>query len=252
MFPLRKSYLLILFTLVFTLSKAQEYSFIPYSVEDGLSQTQVQSICPDDIGNLWIATVGGVSKFDGENFKTYSKENGLSDNSSVEIINKNGFIWIATKQGITRVKEKQIATVDLSNLTNGNHITAISFGKNGNLWIGIENIGLIEMEIPSKEDFYLKEVKTHNPYKGLFIRTIKCDDKGRIWLGGKGYIGYYENLKWTEITLPSNTSNISDIDQDKNGDFWISTYDKGVFKLNLITNDYKKYNQKLYKEIKKI
>ncbi|MDG2369542.1 MAG: two-component regulator propeller domain-containing protein [Flavobacteriales bacterium] len=244
MLLVRKSYILILITLVFNFSKAQEYSFIPYSVEDGLSQTQVQSICPDDIGHLWIATVGGVSRFDGENFKTYSKENGLSDNSSVEIINKNGFIWIATKQGITRVKEKQIATVDLSNLTNGNHITAISFGKNDNLWIGIENIGLIEMEIPSNDAFHLKEVKKHNPHKGLFIRTIKCDNKGRVWLGGKGYLGYYENLKWTEIKLPSNTSNISDIDQDQDGNYWISTYDKGVFKLNLITNDYKNFNQK--------
>ena len=36
------------------------------------------------------------------------------------------------------------------------------------------------MEIPADEQFHLKEIKTHHPNKDLFIRTIKCDDKGRI------------------------------------------------------------------------
>ena len=52
----------------------QEYSFIPYSVEDGLTQTQVHSICSDSLGNLWVGTGGGVSKFDGKSFVNYSKE----------------------------------------------------------------------------------------------------------------------------------------------------------------------------------
>ena len=126
-----KSFNLILLSLAFSYLGSQEYSFIPYSVEDGLSQTQVHSICSDNLGNLWLGTGGGVSRFDGAEFNNFSKENGLADNSSVEIISHNGFIWIATKQGITRIKNKQVATVNLSQLSKGNYITAITFDKKG-------------------------------------------------------------------------------------------------------------------------
>ena len=113
---LAKKLCFLFFLLTIKHINSQEYSFIPYSVEDGLSQTQVHSMCSDDLGNLWIATGGGVSKFDGKSFTNYSKENGLSDNSSVELINQDGFIWIATKKGISRIKDKQLATLEISNL----------------------------------------------------------------------------------------------------------------------------------------
>ena len=237
-----KSFNLILLSLAFSYLGSQEYSFIPYSVEDGLSQTQVHSICSDNLGNLWLGTGGGVSRFDGAEFNNFSKENGLADNSSVEIISHNGFIWIATKQGITRIKNKQVATVNLSQLSKGNYITAITFDKKGHLWVGIQNIGLVEMEVLNDPKFSLKEIKTHLQEKQLFIRSLKCDQKGSIWIGAKGYIGYYKADKWNQVYLPFSANNISDIDQDLNGIFWISTYNSGVFKYDSKANEFANFN----------
>lgn len=59
---------------------AQRHYFIPYSVNEGLAQSQVRDIVQSEDGFLWIATVGGISRFDGVNFTTYNKSNGLINN----------------------------------------------------------------------------------------------------------------------------------------------------------------------------
>ena len=59
---------------------AQRYSFVQYSTEEGLPQSQVTSICQDDKGYLWVSTLGGLAKFNGDNFSTYSTGNGLLNN----------------------------------------------------------------------------------------------------------------------------------------------------------------------------
>ncbi len=41
----------------------QQYSFIQYSLKEGLAQTQVRCIQQDKQGYVWIGTLGGASKF---------------------------------------------------------------------------------------------------------------------------------------------------------------------------------------------
>ena len=124
----------------------QQYSFIPFSVEEGLSQTQVFDICPDDQGDIWFGTAGGASRFDGKHFTNYSTENGLNDNLVSKIISKNGFIWIATQHGITRIKKKQVQTYHLHELTENNNITAIAIDSQF-LWLGIKDKGVLQIDL---------------------------------------------------------------------------------------------------------
>ncbi|MCB0761173.1 MAG: hypothetical protein KDC12_06575, partial [Flavobacteriales bacterium] len=48
--------------------QAQQYSFIQYSGNEGLVQSQVQCISQDSRGYLWCGTLGGVSQFNGREF----------------------------------------------------------------------------------------------------------------------------------------------------------------------------------------
>ena len=152
---------------------AQQYSFVQYSVEDGLSQTQVYSICPDNDGNLWIATGGGVSKFNGNEFTNYSKENGLTDNKAVQVVNHKGFTWIATKHGITRIKDKQIFTINILEYSKGAAINTITFDQNGMLWVGLQNQGIIEFKVISKiNSLELSPKVIHHPAENLFATSF--------------------------------------------------------------------------------
>jgi len=224
-------------------SIGQQYSFVQYSVEDGLSQTQVYSICPDNKGNLWIATAGGVSKFNGNEFTNYSKENGLTDNAAVQIIEHNKFIWIATKHGITRIRDNQLTTINLLKYSEGATINNIAFDKKGNLWVGLQNQGIIEFKVSSVDVFSITPIKHHQPKDNLFTTALFCDSKDKIWAVGKGFIGHYNGKEWKEIKMPNSGLSISDISEDKKGFFWISTYDNGVYKYNHSDNTFQNYNE---------
>ena len=60
---------------------AQSYHFVPLTVDDGLSQNEIVSIIQDKRGLIWMATKGGgVTIFDGINYRYLKEENGLSNN----------------------------------------------------------------------------------------------------------------------------------------------------------------------------
>ena len=94
---------LFLFTL-FSFSicaSAQKYSFVAYSTSEGLPQSQVNSITQDKNGYLWIATLGGLSKFDGKNFTNYAKSDGLLNNRIVHLSYINEKLYVGHDKGIS-------------------------------------------------------------------------------------------------------------------------------------------------------
>ena len=72
-----KSYILLFLIAIAFQSKAQKYSFINYSTNQGLAQSQVKDIVQDSKQYLWIATQDGLSKFDGNSFVNYYEKDGL-------------------------------------------------------------------------------------------------------------------------------------------------------------------------------
>ncbi len=76
---------------------SQEYNYKHYTVEDGLSSSEVYSAFQDSKGYMWFATDAGVSRFNGYEFKNYDSKDGLTDNT-VFLIREDskGRIWFGT------------------------------------------------------------------------------------------------------------------------------------------------------------
>lgn len=66
--------------------------------------TQVNDIAIDAQDTLWIATRGGVSKFDGNILTTYTSQNsGLANNYvSAIAIDSEGSVWFGTDEGVSK------------------------------------------------------------------------------------------------------------------------------------------------------
>src|SRR5882762_4631504 len=74
-----KNILLLLFTIVVIPLHAQLYNFRGYSLDEGLSQSEVNCVYKDSRGYLWVGTLGGgLNRFDGNEFKIYEGKDGLS------------------------------------------------------------------------------------------------------------------------------------------------------------------------------
>lgn len=58
----------------------QEFSFRKYGVKDGLPQSQCSILFQDSRGFIWIGTKNGLSRFDGIDFVNYFRRDGLPSN----------------------------------------------------------------------------------------------------------------------------------------------------------------------------
>src|SRR5258706_267446 len=68
---------------------AQSYSSVHYDTKDGLPSATVYDITQDKNGFIWFATENGLSRFDGKNFKTFTTKDGLPDNSILKVHGDN-------------------------------------------------------------------------------------------------------------------------------------------------------------------
>ncbi len=90
----------------------------------------------DDKNTLWIGTLGGgLSRFDGQSWKSFTTKEGLSGNLIHAItIDAQGTLWIGTDGGVSRFDGKQFL-----NLTDKDGIGAvfsIAIDRRGNKWFG--------------------------------------------------------------------------------------------------------------------
>src|SRR5579872_3207907 len=70
------AYLLLSFV---SISQPQEVTYFNYNEQNILPSSEVYHIFQDKSGFIWFATDNGVVKFDGADFTTFNKSNGLTD-----------------------------------------------------------------------------------------------------------------------------------------------------------------------------
>ena len=130
---------LIAFILIFKVNLfSQNCYHRVFTVQDGLAQSQVLSLCQDKKGLIWIGTAGGgISIFDGNSFKTISKENGLAGNLVYTVFeDKLGNIWAGTDKGLSKIKNDKITNYTAETGLPDNTIWKIIEDHEGTIWIG--------------------------------------------------------------------------------------------------------------------
>ena len=138
----KKQVIIFYFFLLLALSSSsQKYNFKNYLPKiNGLVQSQVKDIIQDESGYLWIATYGGVCRFDGDKFVSWKTTDGLLSNEVTCISDrKNGEIWVGTRAGINIIKdglvqEFNVLSTDELNL---GWVSYIEFLDNNQILIGL-------------------------------------------------------------------------------------------------------------------
>jgi signal transduction histidine kinase len=132
-----------------------------FGIAEGLPQSQVySSLVEDNQGYLWVGTMGGgLSRFDGKEFETFTTNEGLVNNFVRDlVIDSTNRIWIATNKGISMFDGKAFHNIHFSN-HEGVYVTKIFInrddimylmkdGKMGKVWYDTalhhETVGTIE------------------------------------------------------------------------------------------------------------
>ncbi len=84
-----------------------------YGIEDGMIDHQVTDLLLDRVGNLWVATQGGLSCFDGVVFHNFTTADGLPSNRIHCLFeDSQGRIWIGTDLGVAHYDGQHFQTIN--------------------------------------------------------------------------------------------------------------------------------------------
>jgi ligand-binding sensor domain-containing protein len=169
--------------------------------QDSLVSDVIRSIFQDSKGNLWFGpNAASVVRYDGKNLKYYSRTEFFQGNKSVG--------------------------------HEGSSVHAIAEDKKGNIWFGTHH-GAIKYDG--------KTFKSYDEENGLSNirvgrKSILLDQAGNIWVGTEA--GVFQYMPSADSTggkcfslfrlLPR--INVGDIMEDKSGNIWFASQDKGVFR----------------------
>jgi ligand-binding sensor domain-containing protein/serine phosphatase RsbU (regulator of sigma subunit) len=135
----------LLFVVVFSLtlfssskSSAQQYNFTNFTVENGLSQSQILSVFQDTDGVMWFGTNGGgITKFDGKTYEYITDKDGLPDNVVFSIAkDTKGRIIVGTNNGLSILEAGKFKNYTTQQGLTHNRIYKVFIDNKGNILLG--------------------------------------------------------------------------------------------------------------------
>ena len=120
-----------------------------WNTDQGLPHNSVLSVGQTRDGMLWVGTWGGLARFDGVEFRNYTRDNtpAIGDNGMLTIApDASGGLWVGTHRGgLLHVDDGRVVSVVAAGPSIGGH--ALSVLEDGRvLWIGTEGDGLYRRE----------------------------------------------------------------------------------------------------------
>lgn len=208
--------------------------FKNYTVEEGLSQSQIHCMLQDSKSYLWFGTdAGGLCKFDGKVFSILTTTDGLADNKVFSLCESpDGKLWIGTDKGISIYNGATFekTPVRLSPL----NIYSISF-------IHIDSKGITWIGTPQGVYSWSKgTLQKNNTVSGFPVRSIFEDSDHHIWVGSNrnGLFDLSEQrIKKYEYMDGLASDSIWSIIEPVKGTLWIGT-DKGVSIFNVASKTF--------------
>ncbi|WP_278568827.1 ligand-binding sensor domain-containing protein [Intestinibacter bartlettii] len=228
----------------------ENYNFKNITIEDGLSQSTVETIYQDSKGYIWIGTNDGLDRYNGYEFKYYKHDkdnkNSIPNNYIVDIIeDKNGHIWVSTINGLSRIDTNTDEVKNYSSDKNNgnlsdNNLWQILYTTEGKFLVSsINGLNLYDEE----NDTFNRVLSKENELPSQFIYSVKEDSNGHIWVGtDKGLVELDKSLnlvKSYEDTVGE--SEVYNIYDDLKGNVWVCTLDNGLFRINLSDKSVKNY-----------
>lgn len=222
-----------------------------FGIKEGLIGNQINGIAEDDNGHLWFSTTRGVSVYDGKYFINFTEANGLSDNSTWCITaDSKGQIWVGTVKGVCRYDGKSFVPFPLpeAKLEHTSPIFSSSLAwdikedARGNLWFGMDGVGVVRYDGANFTHFTQKEGLNTN-----VVFSILSDTKGNIWFGCRGARDYRRKgrfakgglCKWDGTTFTKFpeihgliAKDVGPIYEDKSGNIWLASKHNGIYKYN--------------------
>ena len=234
----------------------ESFNFKNITIEDGLSQSTVETIYQDSKGYIWIGTNDGLDRYNGYEFKHYKHDkydkNSIANNYIVDIIeDKNGYIWVSTIGGLSRINpdkdeiKNYYSKEDRGNLSNSNLWQLLCTKDNRLIASTIDGLNVYD----KNKDKFTRILYKEGELPSQYIYSLEEDLYGHIWVGtDNGLVELDKDLNIVKSYHDTiGDSDVYNVYDDSKGNIWVCTLDNGLFKINLddkSVENYKNNNSK--------
>ena len=200
----------------------------------------------DKAGNLWFGTSdNGLYKYDGKSFRQFLVADGLNSNSINDILeDKDGKIWIGTKEGVCLYDGETFAKIQIplpknlppnkNELYQTHIVHDMMQDKSGKLWF-VTIDGVYVYDGKSFTLFIIDETANGFMTSNDKVERIFEDYAGNIWFGGRTNEGVFRydgksvtNIKLKDLFQDGPKPKAHNWGwpqlQDKNGNIWFSNW----------------------------
>lgn len=230
-----------------------------------LFTTNITSVVPDGIGNLWLSSRNGFFRFDGRQFEAFDQSNGLEVTDVRDLlIDREGNVWIATYGGgMCRLASRAMVSYTKRDGLLSNAVMSVLDDDQSGYWLSTFDAGLHRLQgdtivavqtaarnsrtwcsmRDSSGQFWFGTSDGLLQYNGTWkllskedglqdnlILSLLEDASGRIWVGTSKGVSWFERGILQPVDLPgAPTKRIRSMALDKSGQVWMAALD-GVYR----------------------
>ena len=248
-----------------------QYTRQSWSLDDGLPQATVTAIVQGQDQYLYIATFGGLLRFDGIRFTPIPDQGGCGNRFGSLAVDEHGVLWAGVSRGglcrvVWRQNRQVLVPFEASNNVSINGIISLMARPGGGVWAATVN-GLFEVDAESVtyygQSAGLPDLELTDLFAGsndelwLLSDTRVCKfangrcvvpewfdsvgagrfssgiktSTGEIWLGRESDLFRIRSGRVEQIDLPDGLGTIAKLLEDSRGNLWVASTLAGLKRL---------------------
>jgi ligand-binding sensor domain-containing protein len=219
-----------------------------FKPEDGLANAVVTAIAVDkNTGDVWMATLGGLSRYSGGEFRNYNNlGSGLANDIVYSVAIQNKYVWAATAAGISRFNTHtgEWSIYDGQNLPGpASPADSIEVTKS-KIYFGTWGGGVLEYDIATERwKSYSQSGRAERAPLGSienFITAVSYDGH-MLWASSRFGLSSYDGRSWRHaLAAKTSASNAVNMLRSDARGIWIGS-DGGLIYFDLGTRTWITY-----------
>jgi len=201
-----------------------DYHWRVWTTDEGLPHNSLTSITQDANGYLWFASLGGLVRFDGVNFKKTDLPRPYRPRGyNIRLLTKDrdgSLLFEPTGQQILRWQDGRLEQHPITPALEGRQVRELFPAPDGALWVGFPD-GRLGRWTPGGMQWFDTAVDASLPRERA---TFAIDAKGELWISFNDFFGVYREGKLVPSTLAIHNPQL--ISPDPNGNIWICEADR--------------------------
>jgi diguanylate cyclase (GGDEF)-like protein len=242
-----------------------DYFFETWNTRTGLPHNSINSLAQTQDGYLWIATWEGLARFNGQEFKLFTRTeiNELPDSGlrTLTSTTDGGLLIAGSRGGISLYRHRQWDTQRPAAAMVNHAIKS----ADGGLWLALENDGIFYRGVNSLDDQpIIRNVSAYRVIEdkdgvvwaatsdGLYkiinqqatlmtaevglpsapVYTLLLTHQGELIIGSERGAYFLNQGIFTVVHPALGAESISSLLEDNHKDLWFGTINKGIFRLS--------------------